>query len=138
MHFPLPVGTWPGCSRSSRQQDGGSLSKLEEWLLGNGVVQAAVSSGGLAEGTLLAASAISLEDLLRRSQVDQLLACPVEVIAFSEEEGVRCRLSASPLLAKKPYRSPLPQSIVAQRCIHLNFAQLRDCLMLFDQQILDF
>lgn len=54
------------------------------------MVQAAVDAGKIEEDALLKEPHISLEDYLKHSEITKLIGSPIEVIAFSEEEGVRC------------------------------------------------
>lgn len=63
-----------------------------------------MDAGKLDENVLLAEEHISLEDHLKHSEITRLIASPVEVIAFCEEEGVRSPPLSLPLL-------PQPQTL---------------------------
>lgn len=60
----------------------------------NAAVQRAVKAGLVTSGDVnnIVADRISLAELLSQHDASQLFANPVEVIAFSDEEGVRYRI----------------------------------------------
>lgn len=52
-------------------------------------LQAAVSAKKLDEDSVMLQPNFNLSQHLKRSELDELISQPVEIVAFSEEEGIR-------------------------------------------------
>lgn len=62
-------------------------------------MQAAVESGKVDESTLLTLEHMSLNSLLSQDEISELISWPVELLAFCDEEGIRCKASSAKFLS---------------------------------------